>query len=61
MSGLRDVLWVVLGGFTTFSTFAYETLALSRDGETFWAFANAGLQLVLGLALAWLGYALIRS
>ena len=55
------MLWVVLGGFTTFSTFAYETLALSRDGETFWAFANAGLQLVLGLALAWLGYALIRS
>ena len=50
----------VLGGYTTFSSFAYETLALARDAELLRAFANVALQTVLGLAAAWLGYALIR-
>lgn len=50
----------VLGGFTTFSTFAYETLALTRDAEFFRPFANVLLQVVLGLGAAWLGYALAR-
>lgn len=50
----------VLGGFTTFSTFAYETLALTRDAELFRPLANVLLQVVLGLGAAWLGYALAR-
>ena len=51
----------VLGGFTTFSSFAYETLALARDAEFSRALLNVGAQLVLGLGFAWLGYAVVRS
>lgn len=48
----------VLGGFTTFSTFGYETMAMLRDGQSFGALANVGLQIVLGLAGVWLGYSI---
>jgi len=48
----------LLGGFTTFSSFGYETLALMRDGETARAAANVALHLVTGLGLAWAGYTL---
>jgi CrcB protein len=47
----------VLGGFTTFSSFAYETLALARDAELGRALANIALQVILSLAAAWLGNA----
>ena len=47
----------VLGGFTTFSTFAYETLALAQDSDVPRALANVALQVVLGLGAAWLGWA----
>jgi fluoride exporter len=50
----------VLGGFTTFSSFAYETLALTRDAEPGRALANVAAQVVLGLAACWAGYALVR-
>lgn len=48
----------VLGGFTTFSSFGYETIALLRDHEFLRAGLNAGLNVFAGLALVWLGYAL---
>jgi CrcB protein len=48
----------LLGGFTTFSTFGYETFALIRDTEYLQAGANIGIQVVGGLALLWLGYSL---
>ena len=48
----------VLGGFTTFSTFGYETFAMLRDAEYVRVAANVGVHVVLGLALVWLGYAL---
>ncbi len=48
----------VLGGFTTFSTFGYETVAMMRDAEFLRASTNVGVHVVLGLALVWLGYAL---
>lgn len=51
----------LLGGFTTFSTFGWETLAMLRDGETLRAVVNVGLQVVGGLMLAWLGYALVAD
>ena len=50
----------LLGGFTTFSTFGYETLALLRDGEPLRAAANVTAQVLAGLAAAWLGLALAR-
>jgi len=46
----------LLGGFTTFSTFAYETLGLAHGAEFGRAVANAVAQIVLGLGAAWLGY-----
>ena len=45
----------LLGGFTTFSTFGYETLTLMRDAEVFHAIGNVFLQVFLGLAAVWLG------
>jgi CrcB protein len=50
----------VLGGFTTFSTFAYETLALTHDAEFGKALVNVFLQMILGFTAAWLGYAFAR-
>lgn len=46
----------ILGGFTTFSAFAFETFALARDGHSGAAMMNITLQLVLGLAAVWLGH-----
>ena len=46
----------ILGGFTTFSTFGYETFAMLRDAEYLRAAANVGVQVLGGLALVWLGY-----
>ena len=51
----------VLGGFTTVSSFAYETLALTRDAEFGRALFNIAAQMILGLGAAWLGYAWVRS
>jgi CrcB protein len=45
----------ILGGFTTFSSFALETFSLARDTQSFAALANIGLQLFLGLLAVWLG------
>jgi CrcB protein len=50
----------LLGGFTTFSTFGYETLALLREQALARAFLNVGLQLTLGLTAAWVGLAASR-
>ncbi len=47
----------VLGGFTTFSTFAFETLGLAHGAELLKAAANGAAHLALGLGAAWLGYA----
>lgn len=59
--GLRLFLMVgLLGGFTTFSTFALETLSLTHQDEYFLAFTNVAAKLVLGLAAAWAGFVLGR-
>ncbi|HBH83953.1 MAG: camphor resistance protein CrcB [Bacteroidetes bacterium GWA2_40_15] len=43
------------GGFTTFSTFANENLALLRDGEFFYFFLYTGLSVFLGISATFLG------
>lgn len=50
----------VIGGFTTFSSFGYETFQLLRDGEFLYGAANAVLQLILGLVCVWLGWIVSR-
>jgi len=54
------ILTGVLGGYTTFSSFAYETLALLRDGEHLLALLNAGGNLLLGLVAVWAGIRLAQ-
>jgi CrcB protein len=43
------------GGFTTMSTFSWETLALARGGQTAFALANVAATLGASLTAAWLG------
>jgi CrcB protein len=43
------------GGFTTFSTFANENLALLRDGEFFMFFLYTCLSVFLGIAATFAG------
>ena len=50
----------LLGGFTTFSTFANDTFLLGKQGEMLAALINAGGQVLIGLLCVWLGYLLIR-
>ncbi len=47
-----------LGGYTTFSTLSFETLALARRGEVSYAWLNIGASLAGGLIAAALGMAL---
>jgi CrcB protein len=50
----------ILGGFTTFSTFALENFNLFRDGERNIAFANIILSNILGVFLVYVGYILAK-
>ena len=49
----------VLGGFTTFSAFVYETYFLTREGAWVPALANVTLQVVVGFALVAIGHRLV--
>jgi len=46
----------LLGGFTTYSSFSLQTLALAREGEWLRAGANAGGTFVLCFVAVWLGH-----
>ena len=48
----------LLGGFTTFSTFGWETFALANDGQSLRAMLNLLLSVLLGFTAVWLGYRL---
>jgi CrcB protein len=48
----------MLGGFTTFSSFSFDTLALAREGFGWYAVANVAGQVGLSLVAVWLGYRL---
>ncbi len=48
----------VLGGFTTFSAFGWETFALANDGQGLRAIMNLLLSVALALAAVLIGYRL---
>jgi CrcB protein len=50
----------VLGGFTTFSSFSYESLALVRDGEVLLGLLNVGGSVVLCLLATYAGTAIAK-
>lgn len=51
----------VLGGFTTFSTLSYESIALMQDGLWAAGFVNMFGSGVAGLLAAWLGLVVGRA
>jgi fluoride exporter len=51
----------VLGGFTTFSSFGYETLTLLRVGNPTTALLYVLASVLTGLTAVWLGGALARA
>lgn len=60
-AGARPFVAVgILGGYTTFSTYSYETLELITDGNYGVAVINVFVQLVLGLIGVYLGMVLGR-
>jgi CrcB protein len=59
---VRALLTIGLcGGYTTFSTFTYETVRLLEDGETGRAIVYIGLSVLLGLGAMVLGLAAGRE
>ena len=50
-----------LGGYTTFSSFEYETLALMRGGGVWLGLINVVGSVVLGFVAVWLGALLARG
>jgi fluoride exporter len=58
----RTALFIgLLGGYTTFSTFGYETFQLLRDGQWPAAALSTGLQIVLGVGAVWAGQSIARA
>jgi fluoride exporter len=54
---MRLLLFVGLfGGFTTFSTFGFETFSFMQDGQWLGSLVNIGLQVIFGLIAVWAGY-----
>ncbi|MFN3385951.1 MAG: fluoride efflux transporter CrcB [Candidatus Thermochlorobacter sp.] len=51
----------ICGGFTTFSAFSNETIALLRDGQFLYAGLYVTSSITLGLAATFLGYAILKG
>jgi len=52
------ILVGVLGGFTTFSSFGWETFSMANDGQGLRAMMNMLLSITLGFMAVWFGYRL---
>jgi CrcB protein len=46
----------VLGGFTTFPSFGWETFSMANEGQGLRAMMNMPLSITLGFVPVWLGY-----
>ena len=55
------VLIGVLGGYTTFSSFGFETLAMAQRGQWPYAAVNVLASNAAGLCAVWLGYMAARK
>lgn len=44
-----------IGGYTTFSTFEFETLRALQDGQLAVALLNVILSVVIGFVMVWMG------
>ncbi|MGH6734793.1 MAG: fluoride efflux transporter CrcB [Methyloceanibacter sp.] len=55
------VMFGLLGGFTTFSSFSLQTLNLVQDGELLQAGGNIVASVLLCLLAVWLGHVLALS
>ena len=51
----------VMGGFTTYSTFSYETMRLLQDSAWLLAFTNIALTVLICLGACFLGVAAARA
>ena len=51
----------LIGGFTTFSAFGYETVALLRDSDLWFSILNVAGNVFLGLGAVWLGRTILRA
>jgi len=49
----------VLGGYTTFSTFEYETFRAAQDGGKWIGLVNVVASVVLGYVAVWIGSAIV--
>jgi CrcB protein len=59
---LRSALTIgFVGGFTTYSSFNYDTMRLVQEGAPATAFVNVAITLVGGLLAGWLGLVVARE
>ena len=50
----------ICGGFTTFSSFSFETMAMIREGQYLYSFLYIGSSIFLGLIAVYLGMTLFK-
>jgi CrcB protein len=61
VSVMTPVAVGLIGGFTTFSTFAWEGFTFGRTGRAWVALVYMSVSVVGGLGAAWLGYVVGRA